>query len=229
MFNKICKAALLLGLIAVNNNVQAVSIPPANVLTSYVNIDNMFIEYLSPSATSLVGATIVQEQIISQGSIIPGWGETYINTATISGSTQYLIIQAINVGGPGGFLGDFSLSGTSYQFSNGTQSLLTGDSAWSVSTNGINGVYTVATNEGVNGVSPWGTRSGVNSQAQWISDTGLGQFGNGGYGTEYFETQIISTSAVIASASAVPEPTSIALLTMSLLGFTASRRKNKQA
>jgi hypothetical protein len=200
----------------------------ATTLTSNVNVDNMFIEYLSPNANSLVGATVVQQQITSGGGVNPGWQSTYTNnSAVISGQSEYLIVQAINVGGPGAFLGDFSLSNAAYHFANGTQSISTGDSAWSVAitgslgpyygtTTGSLGTFVSATIAGQNGVSPWGSISGINGSSSWISDASGGNY-NGGYNTSYFETKI---------TSATPLPAALFFVAPALAGvFGFSRRK----
>ena len=181
----------------------------ATTLTSSVNVDNEFIEYLSPNANSLVGATIVQEQITWPYSVYPGWGTTVTNnSATISGQSEYLIIQAINTGGPGAFLGDFSLSDTGYQFANGTQSISTGNPNWGVSTTGTLGAYygtttgslgtfVQATIEAQNGSGIWGSYMGqipgIKASSSWISDSSDGYY-NGGSNTSYFETVINCTS-----------------------------------
>lgn len=190
-----------------------------------MNGDDVYNLYISSSATDLTNATLVQSG--------NNWIQT--NSATTSPglfteSTEYLIVEVFNVGGPGGFLGDFSLSNTSYQFDNGTQSLLTGDSAWSVSTSGISGTYTSTTSEGLNGVNPWGYMALVNSNAAWITDNSYGDpLNNGGNGTLYFKTSI--TAANVANvanvANAVPEPAFLALLIAGFLGFGVSRKKSR--
>ncbi|WP_262965966.1 PEP-CTERM sorting domain-containing protein [Methylobacter psychrophilus] len=176
----------------------------STTLTSNINVDNTFNEYISSSATDLTSATLIQSG--------QDWPTTYSSANIITGATQYLIIEAVNQGGPGGFLGSFSLSGSGYQFANGTQSLLTGDSVWSQSST-INGIYTAATNEGLNGVSPWGYRSANNPNAQWIWNYYSNNSGD--FNTVYFSTAI----------SAVPVPGAVWLFASGLLGLGALRKK----
>lgn len=191
----------------------------STILISNINVDNMFIEYLSSSATDLTGATIIQSQTIDTNGGLNLWSNTYSASSQISGSKEFLIVEAINVGGPGGFLGDFSLSGTGYRFANGAQSLFTGDAAWTQSLTNLAGPYTATYNEGANGVGPWGAITGVNANADWIySPTNP----NGGNNTVYFETAITATSAV-------PEPASLALIAAGFLGLGISRTRKRKA
>ncbi|MGD0959216.1 MAG: PEP-CTERM sorting domain-containing protein [Methylomonas sp.] len=210
----------------------------ATTLTSQVNVDNGFKEYLSSSPTDLTNATLVQS-----GS---NWTVTDSNnTATLSGSTEYLIIEALNWGGIGGLLGSFSLSNSNYEFANGTQSLVTGAADWTVAmiesstdtyTNNISGTYSNATVEGINGVGPWGYESGVSSQASWISDAtdgyGLQSNNCAGYSSgctvDVFETAIYSTASITqndAITASVPEPETLTMFAIGLLGIAATRKK----
>ena len=113
-----------------------------------------------------------------------------------------------------GFLGSFSLSEAGFSFANGTQSLVTNTTDWTVSPS--RGFWEIPAETSVgdrtNGASPWGQRSGIDSDATWIwhssNDTRVA----------YFSTTI---------TAAVPEPSSYALLLagMGILGFAASRKK----
>ena len=200
----------------------------ATTLTSAVNIDNGFKEYLSPSFTDLSNATLIQSG--------NNWGTTYTNnTATLSGSTEYLVIEAINWGYIGGFLGSFTLSNANYSFANGSQTLLTGAADWKVAmiesttdnyTTNTAGTYANVTVEGKNGVSPWGTQSGVSSSAYWISDAtqgfGLASSNCSGYSSGCTVDVFVTT---ITSTTSVPEPETISLFAIGLLGIAASRKK----
>jgi hypothetical protein len=198
----------------------------ATTLTSNVNVDNGFQEYLSSSPTDLTNAILIN----SGGN----WGATNTSVAPlISGSTEYLVVETLNWGGPGGFLGSFSLSDSNAQFANGTQTLLTGDSAWSVAlinpnndiyTNNIIGTYTSTTSEGVNGVSPWGNYINVNPNAVWIADSTYAQGNSSGNVTDVFITTITNNNV-----SSVPLPSALPLFASGLIGLGVYRRKTSKA
>ena len=112
------------------------------------------------------------------------WPTTYTFTNSSlprGGATNYLNIVGINSGGAGGVLGQFTLSNAGFQFSNGTQQMLTNTATGEWAGGYINNnsadapnTWTWATPSGAvvsyggNGVSPWGAIPGINSAAQWI-------------------------------------------------------------
>ena len=161
------------------------------------------------------------------------WGNTYTDTANLSGQTQYLIIEAINVGSEGGFEGSFSLSGSNYQFENGTQSLITGSNYWTqllASTSAaidpaLTGTFSAVTNEGANGVAPWGTQSyysGLAVQPDWIWNHNTnGSGGSFDTNTVYFETKITALNAV-------PLPPALFMFVSGVLGMAAAFKKNRR-
>src|ERR1035437_9755236 len=117
---KIMKCAILC-LLAV---ALTVSMAKADTLSGALTVDNSFTAYLSTSPTA-AGTPI------ASGS---NWGtiSSFSGVSLTPGTTYYLQIDAINLPDGtngayqwGAILGDFSLSGTSFQFSNGSQSLLT--------------------------------------------------------------------------------------------------------
>lgn len=146
--------------------------------------DNGAFVYLSTSTTA-------QGTLIGQGN---QWETTFNLTSTslVPGQTYYLHVEASNTGGPAGFIGQFNISGSGFQFSNGTQTLLTGTTGWFGGYNdAYGGTYVPSTNTdslvaqswvpvngavasaGYNGTQPWaGTTnvgvSNVSSSAQWI-------------------------------------------------------------
>lgn len=178
-------------------------------LTGAVNADNVFSAYISTSDSTL-------------GTLI-GSGSSWPTTNTVSGEltdgvVNYLHVVVSNQGGPGGFLGDFSLSGTGFAFTNGTQSLLTGDAAWGQNLTGFGNTYSAAVNEGANGVGPWGLLSGYGMDSpEWIWN----YHSNGGsdFNTVYF------SAAIDPQSSNVPEPASLGLVGLTLLGLAAARKK----
>lgn len=186
-------------------------------LSSSINVDNMFNEYISSSATDLTGAQLIQSQLWDTNGGALAWATTFNASTSITGTApQYLIVEAINVGGPGGFLGSFSLSGSQYEFSNHSQSLLTGDAAWTQSTNGVAGSYANTIDQGQNGVGPWGSRGGNNPLAHWVTG------GGAEWSTTYY-------SASINQVAAVPEPEEWALMIvgLGLIGFKLRNRKTE--
>lgn len=184
----------------------AVAVPAAaTTLGAAVNVDNEFKLYLSTD-DSVLGTEVLSGV---------NWPTTYVLAAAALGSgTQYLHLVATDLGPPGAFLGEFSLSDSGFKFANGTQHLLTNTSDWNVRIAGFGDADQAPVSLGLNGVGPWGTRSGVSASAEWIwSADGCGSC------TRYFSTEI---------ASAVPEPQTYALMLsgLALVGAALRRRRS---
>ena len=180
----------------------------ATSLSGSLTVDNAFYAYLSTDNTVL-------GTLVAQGN---NWPTVFNfnNFALSSGQTHYLQIEAINYGGPGAFIGQFSLDDTGFQFSNGTQSLLTANTTdWlSIYNNGnsdptLQQPWVTPTESvvslGTNGVAPWGTMSGLDSNAQWIDGS------NNGLSTCQSCTVDFST-VITSNSSSAPEPGTYGLL-----------------
>ncbi len=179
----------------------------ATTLTGHLTADNDFSVYISNSA-SLPGT------LVYSGT---DWTSAESFTTALSGSTQYLQIVVTNQGGPGGLLGNFSLSDGGYLFSTGNGALDTGLTGWTM-TNAA-GEVTAITSAGANGVAPWYTFSSISSTAEWIWEAG------------YCEGCTYTFTTALNAVNAVPEPATGALLAAGLLtvGGLARRQRRGQA
>jgi hypothetical protein len=182
----------------------------ATVLTGLTNVDNGFNAYISTSDSTL-------GTLIGSGA---NWGITNNYNATLTpGLTQYLHVVASNWGGPGGFLGAFTLSDSNFTFANNTNTLLTGDAVWRQNLTGFGNAYSATVNEGLNGIGPWGyqTAYGAN-RPSWIWN--YNSLASSDFNTVYFSATI--------NSNAVPEPATYSMLLagLGLIGFTAWRRKS---
>lgn len=194
----------------------------ASTISGKFNVDNAFFAYLSTNNTSL-------GTLVASGN---NWGTTYTfsNFALTAGQTYYLQVEAINEGGPGGFLGQFTLSDTAFHFANGSQTLLTETTDWLASyndsnSNEISQPWVTPTgaviDEGANGVSPWGVQSGVSASAHWIdaATNGLGVCGN---------CTVDFSATILSSVAPTPEPGTLGLLGSALLGFGLLRFRRRK-
>lgn len=125
----------------------------ATVLTGNMTADNAFFAFLGTNSSSL-------GTLVASGD---GWYSSYSLTATAltPGVTNYLNIEAINYGGPGGLSFVLNLSNTGFKFANGGQ-VLTTDPA---NLGAFTGTYNNS-NASV-AVQPWVTATGA-----VIQDTG---------------------------------------------------------
>jgi hypothetical protein len=194
----------------------------ASTISGSLTADNAFFAYISTS-NSVRGA------LVASGN---AWGTTFSfsNFALTAGRTYYLQIEAINYGGPGAILGDFSLSDTGFQFANGTQHLLTDTTNWLAIYNDSNNNPDTqqpwvtptggVTSQGANGVSPWGTRSGISTSALWIDGTTNGL-------TTCGDCTVDFSTTITSNGSTVPEPATFGYLAAALAGLCVTRLRRR--
>jgi hypothetical protein len=177
--------------------------------------DNAFYIYISTSPT-------VQGTQIGYGN---DWGTAFTgSTALTPGVVNYLQVFGANAApSPAGFIGDFTLSDSSFMFANGTQYIVTNanPAQWFVSPDGASGYYqspNSLTDFGKNGTETWlgheggGPISGIDTNAHWIW--------NNLYSDSY--------SAYISTAIyPVPLPPTVLLLGSGLLGLAGWKRLRK--
>lgn len=192
----------------------------ATTISGALTADNAFFAYIGTSNTSL-------GTLVAQGN---NWGQTFTfsNFALTPGQTYYLQIEAINYGGPGDIIGQFTLSDSNFEFPNLSQTLVTQPTDWSATYNDSNRnpnsqqAWVPATGSvisaGPNGISPWGTRSGISGSADWIDAAANG--------LSVCQNCTVDFSAIITDPgpSGAPEPgTWLLLVGGSLAAFVLRR------
>ena len=196
----------------------------ATTVSGSTTADDAFFAFLSTN-NSVLGTQVASGNFFRTVFTIPA-------TALTPGVTNYLQLEVINVGGPGGYIGDFSLSDTGFHFASGTQSLSTDITNWAGIYNSSNFSESVqpwvmptggVVSFGANGVGPWGPLSGISSGALWIwpndSSSLPGPTSPCGWCTVDFSIPISPAS------SAVPEPTSLLMLGSGVLGLAGVLRR----
>jgi hypothetical protein len=195
----------------------------ATTLTGQMTADNAFFAYLGTSPTTLGTA-------VGSGN---DWTSAFALTPTVltPGVTNYLNIEAINYGGPGGLSFVLNLSDTGFDFGNGTRTLTTDSSNLAYFSGSYNNGSSAVTPQpwvpATGPVTPdsgypWGNVVGTPNWAD-ASPLGLNTCG-GGFCTVDF-------SVPITSVGGVPEPSTWAMMILGFagLGSMAYRRKSKPA
>jgi hypothetical protein len=164
-------------------------------LAGFATADNFFTASVSTSATA-AGPTWFTGN---------SWPTTFSGTLDITDAgTYYLHVIAQDFGRPEMFIGHFTITGDGV-FANGTQTLVTNDTDWVVSTSNPGVDTTAPIIIGPNGSGPWGSYSNMpGASFIWAP-----QYANG---IAYFT----------ASFTVIPAPTTTAA---GLLGLVALRRK----
>ena len=158
-----------------------------------MTVDNAFNTYISTSDA-------VQGTLIGSGNNWPS--AVNFSSALTGGVTNYIHIVAVNQGGPGMFLGDFTLSDAAFRFGNGTQLLVSNTTGWGFNSTGFGNAYSTPTDEGGQGTSPWGSFGSINAGARYIWNNPSCDLC-----TLYFSAAITPQSV-----GAVPEPATLGLL-----------------
>ena len=199
--NRMLHAMSLVAAILLPASAQA-----GTTLAGNMTADNAFFAYVGTSANSL------GTQVASGNN----WPSSFSFTPTTltSGVTNYVNVEAINQGGPGGLSFDLSLAGSGFQFGNGLATITSEDvTDFTASYNNTNSSFTV---------QPWVAATGaaqVDTGYGWGNIVGTSTWADAAvnglnicqYCTVDFTIPIYATTT-----GAVPEPASWMLM---LTGF----------
>lgn len=205
--NAVVRAALGLAFGAAALSAQAAT------LSGNVSADDFLKVYLSTDLT------VTDDELVLNKTSSWQSAESF-STALTAGQSVYLLVEARDAfGAPSMFIGSFAIDSNLFQFSNGTQQLITDTTEWRVGASGFASATATPFSIGALPALPtWGNfpSIGSNAQALWM-DTGSGQ-ADYSVKTTYFVTRI---------TAAVPEPTSYAMFGagLAVLGAIARRRR----
>jgi hypothetical protein len=193
-------------------------------LTSTMTVDDDFNLYVSTD--DAVNGTFVMTGSTEDR----GWTNSFSQTATLTpGVTNYIHVWGWDLNKAiVGFLGEFTLSDTSFHFENGGQTLYTDAAYWDVSNSGFGSGYYAPNNLGYNGDAAllWTQTmghpvAGISTNAEWIwSGTGAWQ-----ETPRYFMTAIYVTEEPPVNRP-VPAPAALLLagIGAGLVGWFRGRK-----
>jgi len=204
-------------------SISAASLASATTISGSLTADNAFFAYISTSSSTL-------GTLVASGN---NWPTTFsISAAALTpGVPNYLQIEVINYGLQGGFIGDFTLSDTSFLFANGMQSISTQTTDWSGIYNNSNNTVVAqpwvmptggTTSFGANGVAPWGTRPGISAGADWIWANDANSLPGG---SACANCTVDLMLAILPAATSVPEPSSLLIFGSGVLALAGVLRR----
>ena len=189
------------------------AVAQAATLSGSFTADDFLKVYLSSDLVASAGELVWNKQ--------SSWGttESFSGVALTPGQSMYLLVDAQNTGGPAMFIGDFQITGSGFQFSNGTTSLSTDTTHWTVSESSFASANAAPVSLGVNNnlLQIWGARQGISSTAETIWPY-YADWSHGYSGHAYFVTQI----------TAVPEPTEALMFALGLAGLAGVVRRQRR-
>jgi hypothetical protein len=229
-------------------SIALVSTAKADTISVAANADNDFYIWISTTPYTTAQSVAALGTPILSGTDPTGFGWETNPAYSVSGVTltpgqnYYLLIEAINVGDVGAFIGDFTLTGTNFVFAaNGAQTLLTNATSgeWFGEFNSNNSTVTPQPWVGADeGVMTFGTNASptlaaypeytnIDPTANWIYPDDTTSVGcaegsyNGGNCTVDLATEILYSPTSVV----VPEPGSFALLGSALFALGIGLRK----